>query len=159
MSRSLTIEWWVETSLATVAFAEPLYLSGEEFARVERREDLQVALGIRGSEATAGQRVADARERAAATGEKTMTEKYPTALLRVEWPAGKRLIVTHITAMDEDGRPVTLKVLSVTPEPPPISKNPESLAARIRRRPARPLTQIEPISPRRKCRCMARRLH
>jgi hypothetical protein len=48
-----------------------------------------------------------------------MTEKHPTALLRVEWPAGKRLIVTHITAMDEDGRPVTLKVLSVTPEPPP----------------------------------------
>jgi hypothetical protein len=55
-----------------------------------------------------------------------MTEKYPTALLRVEWPAGKRLIVTHITAMDEDGRPVTLKVLSVTPEPPPISKDPEA---------------------------------
>jgi hypothetical protein len=119
-----------------------------------------------------------------------MSEKPATALLRVKWPAGKKLIVTHITAMDEDGRPVTLKVLSVAPEySRQVSTNPEAwqegfaagrrgltrkanpydrhtpphrrqvLAGRVRRRPARPLTQIEPISPRRKCRCMARRLH
>jgi hypothetical protein len=39
-----------------------------------------------------------------------MTAK-PTATLQLEWCADKRLIVAHIEAMDEDGRPVTLKVI------------------------------------------------
>ena len=47
-----------------------------------------------------------------------MTKKPRTALLRVEWPAGKKLIIKEIVALDQDGRPVSLKVLSVTPEEP-----------------------------------------
>lgn len=46
-----------------------------------------------------------------------MTTK-PTATLRVEWRA-ERLIVKEITAVGSDGRAVALKVLSVTPDPPP----------------------------------------
>jgi hypothetical protein len=40
----------------------------------------------------------------------------PTATLRVEWPEQK-LIVNEIIVVNEDGRPVALKVLSMTPDP------------------------------------------
>ena len=40
----------------------------------------------------------------------------PTATLRVEWPEQK-LIVNEIIVVNQDGRPVALKVLSITPDP------------------------------------------
>jgi len=40
----------------------------------------------------------------------------PTATLRVEWPEQK-LIVNEIIVVNQDGRPVALKVLSMTPDP------------------------------------------
>jgi hypothetical protein len=42
----------------------------------------------------------------------------PTATLRVEWQsADRKLRLKEVTAIDVDGRPVALKVLSVTPNP------------------------------------------
>jgi len=47
-----------------------------------------------------------------------MTAK-PTATLRVEWRTDRRLAVNEIVAIDDDRRPVTLKVIAVTPDPAP----------------------------------------
>jgi hypothetical protein len=54
-----------------------------------------------------------------------MSKKHPTALLRVEWRPG--LSVREINALHRNGRSVTLKVLSITPdELRDISKDPEA---------------------------------
>ena len=44
-----------------------------------------------------------------------MTTKR-TATLRVEW-RDKKLILNEVVAIDDDGRPMTLKVLNITPDP------------------------------------------
>src|ERR1700680_4727131 len=41
----------------------------------------------------------------------------PTATIRAQWRTDKRLALKEIVAIDEDGRPVTLKVLNITPDP------------------------------------------
>ena len=41
----------------------------------------------------------------------------PTATLRVEWRTDRKLILKEIVAVGEDRRPVTLKVLNITPDP------------------------------------------
>jgi hypothetical protein len=45
-----------------------------------------------------------------------MTAKQ-TATLRVEWRADKTLVLNEIVAIDGDRRPVTLRVLNITPDP------------------------------------------
>src|SRR5262249_32488298 len=47
--------------------------------------------------------------------EQSMTTKR-TATLRVEW-RDKKLILNAVVAIDDDGRPMTLKVLNITPDP------------------------------------------
>jgi hypothetical protein len=46
-----------------------------------------------------------------------MTTTHQTATLRVEWRRDRKLALKEIVAIDADGRPVTLKVLNVTPDP------------------------------------------
>jgi hypothetical protein len=45
-----------------------------------------------------------------------MTAK-PTATIRAQWRTDKKLLLKEIVAIEEDGGPVTLKVLNITPDP------------------------------------------
>jgi hypothetical protein len=61
-----------------------------------------------------------------------MTAK-PTATLRVEWRADRKLILKEIVAIDEDRRPVTLRVLDITPDPAPDAEPERRLVEYARR--------------------------
>jgi hypothetical protein len=61
-----------------------------------------------------------------------MTAK-PTATLRVEWRADKQLTLKEIVAIDEDRRPVTLRVLDITPDPAADAEPERRLLAYARR--------------------------
>ena len=62
-----------------------------------------------------------------------MTAK-PTATLRVEWRTDRKLILKEVVAVGEDRRPVTLKVLDITPDP--VDTDPEGKLLEYARRAA-----------------------